>query len=119
MGDDPDGLIYIDWARAAPLHDAGLPGHVVAWGVNCNGQAAAWLVDTDALFGGDVDCEVVSPWHEQLGPLPKMVADRIWRRAPEDAVHMCAGFNRRGWPCGLPVTRPGERCRFHDKASAP
>lgn len=115
FGKDFDGFALVDWERSACLCDVGAPGHSLAVAVTDDGRDVLWLID-DAEHPRQGDSR--QP-HEQLGPLPRSVADRIRRRGP-DAARMCAGYNKRGLPCKLPVARPGDRCLFHrDRASAP
>jgi hypothetical protein len=118
-GDEFDGFALVDWERSACLCDVGASGHSVAVAVDDDGRDVLWIVDEAELHAEHPRHGNSNQPHEQLGPLPKSVADRIRRRGP-DVAHMCAGYNKQGQPCRLRVARPGDRCLFHrDKASAP
>jgi hypothetical protein len=115
MGDaDWDEVIFLDRERSAPLWDVGAPGYLAGVGVDPDGQDVLMLVSEEHINVENAPQGCPDQPHEQTGRLP------AWARSRVFGPHMCFGVNRRGQPCGIEVSRPGERCRFHRiKASAP
>lgn len=99
----------IDYDRAACLCGAGAPDYFAAVSVNADGTEALWLVSKDHLGADNPDSGDANQPHEQLGPLPQAVRERI--RAAGRA--RCGRPTASGRPCRTQVAQAGDGCRHH------
>lgn len=110
-----DRADLIDPDRTRCLCDVGAPDYLAATAVSADGSAHLLLAEVD--FIGDENtrydptCRTVA--HEQLGPLPLGVVQRITiaQRAHRPLCGRPTAAS--GRPCRLPATQPGGTCHFH------
>jgi hypothetical protein len=108
----PDYADLIDDARTRCLCDVGAPDYLAATAVSADGTAHLLLARADAIGDEntryDPTCRTIA--HEQLGPLPLGVVQRITiaRR-----THCCGRRTKAGAPCRTPVARAGDACSWH------
>jgi hypothetical protein len=108
---DPDipGSL-IDYARAACLCYAGMPGWFVAVCVAQDGTEFLWLVSEAELESDHPRCGSLNQPHEQLGRLPLEYVRRI---TIATRTHRCGRPTKSGTPCRTPVAHPGDGCAWH------
>ncbi|RDH75506.1 hypothetical protein DVS77_26260 [Mycolicibacterium moriokaense] len=115
MNDALDRFAIVDWDRSACLCDVGLAGYVLALCVTTDGENMAWLVDKAELANGEnATCGDAYQPHEQLGPLPAAIRERI-SPAPR-----CGRPRTDGRPCRQAVKVAGRPCAWHaERTTAP
>ncbi|GFG98129.1 hypothetical protein MTIM_40080 [Mycobacterium timonense] len=112
-GDRFDRITLLDWGRSACLCDVGAPGQSVAVAVTADGRDVFWLLDETEPHADYPRYGDARQPHEQHGPLPDALRERIWptprRGRPTKGT---------GRPCRIAVSAPAEACRLHSERQA-
>jgi hypothetical protein len=107
--------IPVDWEQSRCLCDVGMPGWLLIEALAPDGERHLLMADEAVLGDEPYDRWRPRAPHEELGPLPASVQQRL------------AGFQPRcgrttkstGRGCRTPVARPGAACSWHRAGEGP